>query len=371
MANPTQKSKKSTKSSSTSTKKTKSSSTKASPKKVAPKKDKAAYKITNWPEYNTALVTRGSVTVWLSDEVLESWGTTQRPPKGSKGGHPKTYSDVAIQAALTIREVYHLTYRATEGFVTSLLVMMGTTVKCPDYTTLSYRAETLPVTLSTAAKAALARGESLHIAVDSTGVKVYGEGEWKVRKHGWSKHRTWRKVHLGVSTSGPSKHLIATDEMTTNGVGDGDGQLLPKLLDQLTADLPNTPLADLYGDGGYDTRGCYEAISAHGGVSIIPPQKNAKIWQHGNTKAERLPRDQNLRRIRAIGRNAWKQEIGYHARSLSETAMFRFKTLFGHGLSNRQFETQRTQTKLRIQAMNAMTLLGMPDSVKVTSAPNG
>jgi hypothetical protein len=351
--------------------KTKSTTTKkltskmATPKKSPPKKDKTTYKITNWAEYNAALVSRGSVTIWLSDDVLASWGSIEKPPKGSLGGHPKTYSDVAIQAALTIREVYHLTYRATEGFVSSLLTMMGASVKCPDYTTLSYRAETLPVTLSKAAKAALASSDALHIAVDSTGVKVYGEGEWKVRKHGWSKHRTWRKVHLGVSTSGPSKHLIATDEMTTNGVGDGDGQLLPKLLDQLATDLPDTPLADLYGDGGYDTKGCYEAIAAKGATSIIPPQKNAKIWQHGNTKAERLPRDQNLRRIRAIGRQAWKEEIGYHARSLSETAMFRLKTLFSHSLSNRQFETQRVQTKIRIQAMNAMTLLGMPVSVKV------
>jgi Transposase DDE domain len=355
------------------TTKTRPATTKSAPKKSPPKKDKTAYRITNWPDYNAALVTRGSVTVWLSEDVLASWGSTQRPPKGSKGGHPKTYSDVAIQAALTIREVYSLTYRATEGFVSSLLVMMGTTVKCPDYTTLSYRAETVPVTLSHAAKAALAAGEALHIAVDSTGVKVYGEGEWKVRKHGWSRHRTWRKVHLGVSVSGPSKHLIVSDEMTTNGVGDGDGQLLPTLLNQMTAELPDTPLADLYGDGGYDTRGCYEAITAHGAVSIIPPQKNAKIWQHGNTKAERLPRDQNLRRIRAIGRKAWKREIGYHARSLSETAMFRFKTLFGHGLSNRQFETQRIQTKIRIQAMNTMTLLGMPASVKieVVNSPTG
>jgi hypothetical protein len=356
--------------------KIKTSKTKSS-KKNTPKKDqkakanKTTYKVTNWAEYNAALVSRGSVTIWLSDEVIDSWGSIEKPPKGSLGGHPKTYSDTAIQAALTIREVYSLTYRATEGFVSSLLTMMGAPVKCPDYTTLSYRAQTLPVTLSKEAKAALASGESLHIAVDSTGVKVYGEGEWKVRKHGWSKHRTWRKVHLGVSTGGPSKHLIATDEMTTNGAGDGDGQLLPKLLNQLTEDLPDTPLADLYGDGGYDTRGCYEAIAAHGAASIIPPQKNAKIWQHGNTKAERLPRDQNLRRIRTIGRKAWKEEIGYHARSLSETAMFRFKTLFGHGLSNRQFETQRIQTKIRIQAMNKMTLLGMPSSVKaeVTSLP--
>lgn len=326
---------------------------------------KATYKITNWKVYNAALVSRGSITIWITEEALELWNSTEKPAKGSKGGRPKTYSDIAITTSLTIRAVYHLNLRATEGFVSSVLTMMGATVKCPDFRTLSNRAKTLGITLSPAVKAALARGEALHIAVDSTGVKVYGEGEWKVRKHGWSKHRTWRKVHLGVSTSGPSKHLIAASEMTTNGVGDGDGQLLPKLLDQLAEELPDTPLADLFGDGGYDTRGCYEVIAAKGAQAIIPPQKNAKIWLHGNTKAPRLARDENLRRIRQIGRKGWKEEIGYHARSLSETAMFRFKTIFGHGLSNRHFDTQKTQTKIQIGALNTMTLLGMPNTVRV------
>lgn len=348
--------------------KTKTHTTKPTTKKT---KQKTAYKITNWKQYNAALVARGSVTVWLSEDVLGSWQSYEKPAKGSKGGHPKTYSDLAIETALTIREVYHLTFRATEGFVSSLLAMMGASVTCPDYTTLSYRGKTLKVSLSRTAREALSRGEPIHIAVDSTGVKVYGEGEWKVRKHGWSKHRTWRKVHLGVSTSGPSKHLIPMSEMTGNGSGDGDSQVFPELLNQAKCELPDTPIGNAYGDGAYDAKDCYDALAAIGATSIIPPRKGAKIWRHGNSKQERLPRDQALRRIRQVGKNKWKEEVGYHARSLSETAMFRFKTIFGGSLSNRLFETQRTQVKLRINALNTMTLLGMPQSVRVTAGGGG
>lgn len=330
-------------------------------------KKKTTYKITNWKEYNAALVKRGSLTVWLGDDALASWESTEKPARGSKGGHPKTYSDTAIETCLMLREVYNLPLRATEGFVSSILTILGAGVSAPDYSTLSYRAKTLKITLTRQAKQALENGEPVHIAVDSTGVKIYGEGEWKVKKHGWGRHRTWRKVHLGVSTSGPSKHLIPMSEMTSNGPGDGDSQVLPRLLDQLNTELPNVPIAEASADGAYDTRDSYEAIANAGAIPIIPPRKGAKIWQHGNTKAERLPRDQALRRIRKVGRKQWKREAGYHQRSLSETAMFRFKTIFGGSLANRLFNTQTTQVKVRINALNTMTLLGMPQSVVVAA----
>lgn len=343
-----------------------STTTRTQSKPPKPKK-KTTYKITNWKEYNAALVQRGSLTIWLGDDALSTWESHAKPAKGSKGGHPKTYSDTAIETCLTLREVYHLPLRGTEGFVSSILTMLGAGVSTPDYATLCRRAKTLKVTLTRQAKAALERGEPVHIAVDSTGVKVYGEGEWKVKKHGWGKHRTWRKVHLGVSTSGPSKHLIPMSEMTGNGTGDGDSQVLPKLLDQLNAELPDARIADVSADGAYDTKDSYEAIVSAGAAPIIPPRKGAKIWQHGNSKAERLPRDQALRRIRKVGRKQWKREAGYHKRSLSETAMLRFKTIFDDSLANRLFRTQTTQVKVRINALNTMTLLGMPQSVAVTA----
>ncbi len=282
-------------------------------------------------------------------------------PKTGKAGHPKLYSDIAIRAALTIQAVYHLPLRATEGFASSLLALMGLSLKCPDYSTLSYRSGTLEIPMSQKVRAALVRSEALHIAIDSTGVKIYGEGEWKVRKHGWSKHRTWRKVHLGVDVS---SNLIAAGEMTGNGKGDGDSQTLPKLLDAIPEEANITEAS---ADGAYDTRDTYQLLKQKNIIAIIPPKKNAKIWRHGNAKAERLSRDQALMRIRKVGRNKWKREVGYHKRSLSETAMFRFKTVFGASLSARKFEGQRIQTQVRIAALNEMTLLDMPMSVPVTT----
>ncbi len=176
---------------------------------------KKQYKTTNWKEYNDALVPRGSITVWLSDEAIASWN---KPEHSGKAGHPKTYSDLAIQTALSLQAVYHLPLRATEGFLQSLLFMLGCShLKSPDYSTLSYRAKDLEIPLSSSVRHALSSGEDLHIAVDSTGVKIYGEGEWKVRKHGWTKRRTWRKVHLGVDVS---THLIPTHETTDQNMID-------------------------------------------------------------------------------------------------------------------------------------------------------
>ena len=197
--------------------------------------------------------------------------------------------------------------------------------------------------------------QPLHIVVDSTGAKVYGEGEWKVRQHGWSKRRTWKKLHIGVD-----EHTgdILIGEVTGNEIA--DCHMLAPLLEQ----LPDTATIDqLSGDGGYDRRVCYDTLKTRKVSHIaIPPQHNAKIWQHGNTNAERYARDENVRHIRQIGRKQWKIATNYHRRSLSETAMFRLKTIFGERVSARLFENQRTQLLIRCKALNRMTMLGMPES---------
>ena len=199
------------------------------------------------------------------------------------------------------------------------------------------------------------RGESLHIVVDSTGAKVYGEGEWKVRQHGWSKRRTWKKLHIGVDEE--TKDILL-GEVTGNDAADCH------MLEPLLTQLPDDTMIDQFsGDGAYDRRMCYEALKKRGVAHItIPPQHNAKIWQHGNTRAERYARDENLRRIRQISRKGWKIESGYHRRSLSENAMFQLKTVFGERVSARLFKNQRTQLLIRCKALNRMTTLGMPQS---------
>ncbi|HKQ04112.1 MAG TPA: IS5 family transposase [Blastocatellia bacterium] len=193
------------------------------------------------------------------------------------------------------------------------------------------------------------------MVVDSTGVKVFGEGEWKVRQHGYTKRRTWRKLHLGADAA--TGEIVAA-VVTTNNVA--DSQVLEDLLEQVGGEL-----AQVSGDGSYDKRNCYEAIRQRKAKAAIRPRRNAKIWQHGNRQAERLIRDENLRRIRQVGPKQWKQEVGYDRRSLAETQMFRVKVIFGDRLSARQFAGQATQVLVRCAALNRMTHLGMPDSYAV------
>ena len=238
--------------------------------------------------------------------------------------------------------------------LSSLVALAGADVPVPDYTTLCRRRKKM---IGKAAITLLppAPMEPLHLVVDGTGLKVFGDGEWKVRQHGTSKRRTWRKVHLAVDQKTGFIHAAAT---TTNSIS--DGQMLPALLEQITQ-----PLAQVSADGGYDRRTCYEAIAERRAKVAIPPRRGAKIWQHGNCKQEPLARDENLRRIRQVGRAKWKQESGYHRRSLAETAMFRLKTLFGNTLRARSEAAQDVETLLRLDALNKMTALGMPESYAI------
>jgi hypothetical protein len=233
----------------------------------------------------------------------------------------------------------------------SIFVMLGILLVVPDHTTLSRRGKGL--------KVALPKKTNGHvdIVMDSTGLKIYGEGEWKVRTHGKSKRRTWRKLHVGVD---PHSGEIQAAALTENSVS--DDQMVAPLLQQV-----EEPIDRFAGDGSYDKRKVYNTLNqrAPNAEVLIPPRKNARIWQHGNTKAERLKRDENLRSIRKTGRSAWKQASGYHIRSLAETAMFRLKTIFGDHLSARLMETQQTQAMIRCAALNRMTHLGMPQSYKV------
>ena len=308
---------------------------------------KELYRVKNWSEYEKALVQRGSITFWLSDDFEQTWLYTGEKQRGSQFD----YSDKAIEIMLTIKEVFHLTNRGVEGFVRSLFQMMNIALPVPDHSTLSKRGKTLKVKLPRKTN------ESLNLVLDSTGLKIYGEGEWKVRKHGYSKHRTWRKLHVGAN---PDNGEIQVVVLTENSVSDDS------VVKDMLAQIEQTLLA-CAADGAYDKRRVYDALNEHSPEVeiLIPPRKNARIWQHGNSKAERLKRDENLRYIRKHGRQQWKDDSGYHIRSLAETIMFRLKTIFGDQLSARLLETQTTQILIRCLALNKMTHLGMPESYQI------
>lgn len=318
-------------------------------KKRDVKAKQASYRIRNWSEYNRSLKQRGSITLWISEEVLANWHP-EAEGRRPRGGQVQ-YSDQAIRCLLMLKAVYRLPYRQTVGFGQSVMDLLGAGVRVPDYTTLCKRSVDLAVSLPTSKPE-----EPKHIVVDSTGLKVYGEGEWKVRQHGYSKRRTWRKLHLSVDEN---SHEIQALVLSEAGVDDAEaGQ-------QLLRDTAGE-IEQVSGDGSYDKAKLYAACTRRKVKHIaIPPRRNAKIWQHGNCKQEPLPRDQNLRRIRQIGRQQWKIESGYHRRSLAETAVFRFKIIFGNSLSARTLQRQITEARIRGAALNRMTQLGMPDSYRV------
>lgn len=285
--------------------------------------------------------------MWVSADVLAVWNA---PANSGTRGHPQTYTDTAILCMASLQEVYHLPLRATQGLLWSVVKLLRITVPVPCYTTLCRRRRTLEVTLPHRKKTA-----PLHVVVDSTGVKIYGEGEWKVRQHGWTRRRTWRKLHVGVDEATGE---IRAAVVSTNACG--DGQVLPDLLAQVEGEL-----SQVTGDGGYDDRQCYEAIGARDARAVIPPQKGARIWQHGNRKATRHARDENVRGIRRQGRAKWKREMKYHRRSLAETTMFRLKMIFGERVAARSFDGQAAQMLVRCAVLNRMTHLGMPQSYAV------
>ena len=194
-----------------------------------------------------------------------------------------------------------------------------------------------------------------HMVVDSTGIKVYGEGEWKTRQHGVSQRRTWRKLHVGVDESSGEVLMVVA---SSNDVS--DGSVLEDILNGIEGEVEQVSA-----DGGYDQRQCYDAIRNRRAKAVIPPRKGAKIWQHGNCKGERHQRDENLRCLRKRGRKAWKRESNYHRRSLSETTMFRFKTIFGGKLSSRCFDNQAVELFIKCAALNRMIQAGKPDSYRV------
>jgi hypothetical protein len=192
----------------------------------------------------------------------------------------------------------------------------------------------------------------VHLVLDSSGFKVYGAGEGKVRQHGWSKRRTWPKLHLGVDEAmGEIVAAVASEASVT------DDEVVPDLVEQV-----ERPIRQVSADGAYDKRKCYETLETTGATVTIPPRRDAKIWQHGNSEGEPWQRDENLRAIRRLGRKRWKQDSGYHRRSLAETAIFRLKTLFGATLRSRNFAQQATELFLRAAALKRLTQLGMPDS---------
>lgn len=298
------------------------------------------YKTRNWPAYNEALKRRGSLTIWFDPAM-----TWEAAPTGRRGRQP-VYSDAAIQTCLTMKVLFGIALRQTTGFVESLLQLTGLDWAVPDFSTLSRRQRTLKVRIPYQGS-----GGPLHLLVDSTGIKVEGEGEWSARKHGGAKRRVWRKIHIGIDEETLEIRAV---EFTTSDVG--DAPMLPELLDQIP---PEQEIASATGDGAFDTRKCHDAIAARGAAAIIPPRKNAKPWKPDTAGA--LARNEILRTSKHVGRAIWRRWSGYHRRSRAETKMHCIK-LLGQRLAARDFDRQVAEVQIRVAILNGFTALGIPDT---------
>lgn len=306
---------------------------------------KVRYRVRNWAAYNAGLINRGNVTMWIDDTALASM-----PDVEPTRGRPRLYSDALIQALLGLKTVFRLPLRAVQGFAQSLHDLAFATLPVPNDTTLCRRAQTLEVQLPI-----VRDGEPIHLVVDSTGVKVYGEGEWKVRQHGYSKRRTWRKVHIALDANTAQ---VRAALMTHQDVADGD--VLAELLDQIPTD---ERLGAVGGDGAYDSKPCHAAIAARGAIPSIPPRDGAAHWKASVPGA--VWRNEAVDTIARLGRREWKKSCGYHRRSLAENAMYRFKTLTGPCLWARRIDSQATEIAVRVGVLNRMTELARPQSLRI------
>ncbi|CUH20517.1 Transposase DDE domain protein [Jannaschia seosinensis] len=304
----------------------------------------ARYRTTNWSSYNAALRKRGSMLIWMDEEM--AW----LAPHESRPGRPAVFSDAAIQFCLSIKVLFKLPLRQTAGMVAALLRLAGLNWSVPDFSTLCRRQKTLAVQIP------YRRVDGpLNLLVDSTGIKFLGDGEWQARKHGVQGRRQWRKVHLAMDTATSEIRAI---EFTPSS--DGDSPILPGLLGQIPED---EQIGTVTADGAYDTRRCHAAIIDRQATPIIPIRKNGRAWKEDCQAA--MARNETLRATKRYGRAFWKHWTGYHARSRIEAKMRCLKA-FGERIAARDPDRQTAEVHIRVALMNRFSALGTAEIVRVT-----
>ncbi len=279
--------------------------------------------------------------MWFTDEAIAAW---RAEPRTTPGGQPH-YSALAIVTALTMRAVFGLALRQTEGLIGSVIALLGLDLTVPDHSTMSRRSKTLkmpPLRRSGAGP--------LHLLVDSTGLKLGGAGEWLVEKHGTSRRRSWRKLHIGVDAE--SGEIVAI-ELTRKEID--DAALTEALLDQIS-----DPVASFTADGAYDQDRVYENVAEHApdAAVIVPPRSTAVP----SAAAETAPtqRDHHLQEIAERGRMGWQKSSGYNLRARVEASIGRYKRVIGDALRSRTDETEATEVAVAAASLNRMLEFGRP-----------
>jgi Transposase DDE domain len=302
-------------------------------------------RVTNWAEYDAGLRARGGLTVWFSAEAIEGWRAEART---GRGGRPK-YSDLAIAVALTLRAVFRLALRQTEGLIGSILALLGLDLAVPDHSTLSRRAETLAVARPRCGRA------PVHLLVDSTGLRLCGPGGWLAERHGTGRRRAWKKLHL--ATDADTGRIVAS-ALTDKDADDGS-QVGP-LLDRIDG-----PVASFTGDGAYDRDDVYAAVAARhpDAAVVVPPRSGAVPSATADTAPTR--RDLHLQCIAERGRMGWQKASGYNCRALVESDVSRWKRVIGDGLRSRTDGRQETEVAIATNALNRMLELGRPKYIRI------
>jgi len=307
--------------------------------KINPKY-KTKYRVSNWAEYDRALVKRGDITLWISDDAITSW----KPAPTRRRGAQRKFSDHAIETALTLRLVFSLPLRQAEGFLRSVLSLMALDLRSPDHTTLSRRSQHLNTQL-----ARVPTKEPIHLIIDSTGLSIVGEGEWAAAKYGGRGRRGWKKLHLGVDRTG----MIVAEILTDGDVNDAKTALA--LIDNVEGDIET-----LTADAAYDTIAIYDTAAARRIEVVIPPSKSAT--RSRQRRSWTSARDRTIMRVREVGRREWKKESGYHRQARVENTFFRYKTIVGPRLRARNSGSQQAEAIIACNILNRMTALGRPES---------
>jgi transposase len=312
---------------------------------------KMQFKVTNWAEYEAGLRRRGSLTLWVTEAAIDAWNAV---PRATPGGQA-TYSDSAIQTCLMLRTAFKLALRQAEGLMMSVVELLGCELNVPDHTTVSRRAIKLP----SIARAALPEGP-LHVVIDSTGLKVYGAGDWLADKHGRRAPRQYRKLHLAVDAD--SGQIVA---VTLTGQDVDDPSQVAPLLEQIAGEIEQ-----ITADGAYDGEPTYEAIAARSAdiAVVIPPRASSTPPLELGTNASR--RDVHVHTVAALGRLGWQEVTGYGRRALVETTMGRYKALIGTRLRARNDAGRRTEAAVGAVVLNRMLAAGRPASVRIVREVN-
>jgi len=309
---------------------------------------KQKYTVSNWSDYNESLRSRGGITVWLSNDAIENWVVKDRVYDGS--GAPILFTDFAITTCHEIRQVYRLPLRQCQGFINSLFKIKNLPISSPDYSTLSKRLKELNIK-SPKYKNTDRPDDTVHaIAIDSTGLKRFGRGEWHQNKHKLSNKASWRKVHIGVNENHYFEACVLTDRFGA------DESQVPPLLDQIDRDIDH-----LTADGAYDKSPVYDAILDHSPDAdiVIPPREDAVI----SDKANKL-RNRNLQEIKTLGRMRWQEKRNYGQRNYSELAVQRYQKILGDKMHAREFKRQQQEAMIGCGVINKMSSLGMPQSYR-------